>query len=164
MIQKIAFCGYAAAGKSEAAKVLVASGWQDHSFGTIIKRRLDGLVKETFGFSAFTENREQKVKIRTLLEQMGECAYDIIFDEYFATMPPRAVNARLVRIKEAEAWKAIGGRIVLIERDHVCAATPWEHDMLSALIESSLIDHTIANNTSIDDLHVAVVGYALTLP
>lgn len=46
---KVAFAGFARAGKSEAAEVLVSAGWQMSAFGNIIKRRLKYAPPEHLG-------------------------------------------------------------------------------------------------------------------
>ena len=106
MADLIAFAGYAREGKDAAAQRLITSGWKRCAFGDIIKAQLDPLMKEHLGFSAFTEDDTQKKQIRPILEQWGEVNYDGVMREFFDTLPPRAVNTRLVRLREAKEWVA----------------------------------------------------------
>ena len=56
--------------------------------------------------ACFTEDDTQKKKIRPILEQWGEVNYDGVMKEFFHTLPSRAVNTRLVRLREAKEWVA----------------------------------------------------------
>jgi 5'(3')-deoxyribonucleotidase len=149
----IALCGYARAGKDEAAKALVADGYERRCFGDIIKSQLDELMLTHIGISAFTDEDDEKRQIRGVLEHWGDANYDRITNEFFAKLPPRTVNTRLVRVREAQEWKARGGCIVEIERPGFGPASQWEHDNLAELRASGLIDHTLQNDASIEQLH-----------
>lgn len=153
----VAFTGFAGAGKDEAAKWLSARGYKRHNFGDIIKKQIDPIVQENFGFSAFTEDRDQKAKIRRVLEEWGEANYQSIMDEYFADLTPPAVNTRLVRVQEAEAWKARGGRIIEVRRANLQAATQWEYERLRELHAGGFIDSVIGNDGTPEDLHRELV-------
>jgi hypothetical protein len=152
----VAFTGVARAGKDEAGRALIADGFVRHCFGDIIKGQLDPFVRQHLGFSAFTENDVQKRQIRTLLESWGDANYDNIMAEYFATLPERAVNTRLVRTREAAEWRARGGFIYEIRRPHVSPATQWESLALQDLWMAELVDGVIENNGSPEDLHAKV--------
>jgi hypothetical protein len=152
----VAFAGYAGCGKDEAAKPLLRAGYVRHCFGDIIKRQLDGIVHQYFHFSAFTEERHQKERIRHTLEAWGDDNNDAIMHEYFATLPQRAVNTRLVRVKEALAWRERGGIIYEVWNPNVKPATGWEAKCLQELRESGTIQTVIENNGSIEELHAKV--------
>lgn len=154
---RVALVGFSNTGKSEAAKCLENMRYTSHSFGTIIKKQVDPLVYEYFGFSAFTEDRRQKERIRRTLEAWGEDRYDAILREYMATLPEKAVNTRLVRCREADAWKSRGGVIVEIKRPGYVAATQWEHDRFRELEDAGFIDATVVNNGPIAGLHAALI-------
>ena len=102
MADLIAFAGYAREGKDAAAQRLITSGWKRCAVGDIIKRQMDPLINHHLGFSAFTEDDTQKKQIRPILEQWGEVNYDGVMREFFDTLPSRAVNTRLVRLREAK--------------------------------------------------------------
>ena len=112
----IALTGYARAGKDEAAKPLIDAGWARRCFGDVIKRQIDPIVREYLNFSAFTENDGQKQQIRPILEQWGEVNYDGIMLEFFESLPPRCVNTRLCRVREAREWRKRGGIVVEVRR------------------------------------------------
>ena len=155
----IAFAGYAGAGKDEAAVPLIANGYARHCFGDIIKRQLDEVVMRHFGFSAFTDNRQEKGRIRRTLESWGEDNYDAILEEFMASLPEKAVNTRLVRVQEAKRWKQRGGIIMCIQRFRCQPATGWEKDRMDELEYGGLIDYTIQNNETVADLHAKVLKF-----
>lgn len=164
----VAFAGYARAGKDEAARCLVARGYTQRAFGDVIKKQLDVLVRLHFGFSAFTDDGHSKSRIRPILEQWGEVNYDAILREFFDTLPARCVNPRLVRVREAYAWRQRGGVLLLVDRwddmgRQVGPATAWEGERLEELKDAGYIDGTIVNNGSIQDLHHQVLGRLGTL-
>ena len=80
---KIAFAGFARSGKDSAAQTFLDIGYIRANFGDIIKADLDVVILKRFGFSAFTENTEQKKMIRSTLEWYGMDAYELTSKEYF---------------------------------------------------------------------------------
>jgi hypothetical protein len=152
MANLIAFAGYAREGKDAAATRLINLGWKRLAFGDIIKRQIDGLVQQHLGFSAFTESDPQKQQIRPILEQWGEVNYDGVMKEFFDSLPPYAVNTRLVRLREAKEWIKRGGVILRIRRPGVEPATEWERTRLQELYDSGVIHDTILNDSSLDVL------------
>ena len=155
---RIAFCGYARCGKDEAAKPLYALGYQRRCFGDIIKGDLDEIVKKHLGFSAFTEDIAQKEHIRPLLEQYGEVFYDSVLSRFITYMPEKAVNTRLVKVREATAFKDIGGMIYEIVRPYTSAATEWECLRLGELRQSGLIAGIIVNDGTQEELHQKILA------
>jgi hypothetical protein len=160
MADLIAFAGYAREGKDAAAQRLIADGWKRCAFGDIIKRQLDPLIKHHLGFSAFTEDDTQKKQIRPILEQWGEVNYDGVMREFFDTLPARAVNTRLVRLREAKEWMRRGGIILRIRRPGVEPATDWERDRLQELYDGGAIHDTILNEGMVEQLWNRVQHYA----
>lgn len=157
----VALTGYSGVGKDESAKPLIDRGYVRHCFGDIIKSQVDPLIREYFGFSAHTDDRTQKAKIRRTLESWGEDNYDDIFYEYFAELPEKAVNTRLCRVKEARAWKERGGIIIEIHNPRVPPSTQWEIGIMRELRDSGLIDKNINNNDTIQVLHELVLEAVL---
>jgi hypothetical protein len=158
-VDLVAFTGYAGAGKDVAAEPLIAAGYSRRCFGDIIKGQIDPLIQKYLGFSAFTENRVQKAVIRPLLETWGEANYDSIMEEFFDTLPERAVNTRLCRTREAEEWVARGGKIFEVRRPRVGPATDWERNELASLRRAGLIYDTIDNDATVDNLHDLIKRY-----
>jgi hypothetical protein len=148
----IAFTGFSRAGKDTAARPLIAAGYARHNFGDIIKRQLDPLVREHFGFSAFTERTLEKTAIRRTLEMWGEDNYDRILAEFLTTLPDRAVNTKVMRLREARAWTERGGIIVEIRRPGLTAFGSFERECIAELHSAGLISHTIWNWGTEDDL------------
>jgi hypothetical protein len=160
MANLIAFAGYAREGKDAAAQRLITSGWKRTAFGDIIKHQLDPLINFHLGFSAFTETDAQKKQIRPILEQWGEVNYDGVMREFFATLPPRAVNTRLVRLREAKEWMRRGGIILRIRRPGIEPATDWERDRLQELYDGGVIHDTLLNEGTVEQLWNRVQHYA----
>jgi hypothetical protein len=156
----IAFAGVARAGKDEAAQALIAAGYERCCFGDIIKEQLDVLCCQHLGVSAFTEDDEQKQRIRPVLEAWGDVNADGIADEFFANLPSLAVNTRLVRVREAKEWRNRGGLVVEIKRIGYGPASNWERDCLNELRQAGCIDATITNDGTIADLHAKVRDFA----
>lgn len=152
MSRLVAFTGYARAGKDVAAQCLINSGYQRVAFGDIIKRQIDPMVRQHLGFSAFTEDDVQKVKIRPLMELWGDMNYFGVMREFFDTLPERAVNTRLVRTQEAAEWRRRGGIIIHVMRPGQKPATEWERDRLNELLHASLVDKVIENSGTVDEL------------
>jgi hypothetical protein len=156
----IALCGYARTGKDEAAKALIADGYHRRCFGDIIKGQIDELVRRHLGFSAFTQDDAQKARIRHILEHWGDANYDGITREFFATLPEKCVNTRLVRLREAREWKARGGVILEVRRPGAEACSSWEAANLYKLQEAGVIDAVLNNDGGIAELHAAIRAVA----
>lgn len=158
MASLVAFTGFARAGKDVAAQCLIDAGYKRVAFGDIIKRQIDPLVTQHLGFSAFTEDDSLKIKIRPLMELWGDMNYFGVMREFFDSLPPKAVNTRLVRTQEANEWRRRGGIIVHISRPGSKPATGWERDRLCELQSAGLIDHTIENDGNVENLWSKVLA------
>lgn len=154
----VALCGYSRAGKDTAAAGLLPLGYVRYNFGDVIKRQLDDCVREHFGFSAFTEDDSQKKTIRRTLEMWGEDNYENILAEYLRNLPPVCVNTKIVRTREAEAWKLRGGIIIEVFRPELEPATDWERDRLKELHRADLVDHLIENDCTPAELQHRLVS------
>jgi hypothetical protein len=74
-------------------------------------------------------------------------------DEFFSSLPPRAVNTRLCRIREAEEWVRRGGKIFEVVRPGTGPATEWEANELVTLRKTGLIYETLRNPYSLETFH-----------
>lgn len=163
---RIAFAGYAGSGKDTAATRLIQRGFKRVCFGDIIKRQLDSVIQQHFGFSAFTEDREQKALIRGVLEQWGDANYEKIGEEFFRDLPVLAVNTRLVRVREAEKWVEGGGFIFVMHRPGLEPSSKWEEQCLTELTNwcRQLRPQAacgVHNGSTLDDLHHIVENLML---
>ena len=152
----VAFAGFADAGKDEAARPLLEAGYWRVCFGDIIKTQLDPLIREHFGFSAFTEDRTQKERIRRVMEAWGEDNYSAICDAFFRDLEPPSVNTRLVRVREARLWTERGGIVVRVNRPGRTGATQWERDRLVELERGGFVSGSIENDGDIAGLQAKV--------
>lgn len=163
MINRLAFCGYSRSGKDTAAMPLIAAGTHERRcFGDIIKRQLDPLIREHFNFSAFTENDEEKKKIRLVLESWGDANDKRIREEFFASLPRYCVNTRLFWPEEARVWRRHGGVIVEVVKPGVGASTVKELGAMKQLHEEHLIDHTLLNDGTVMQLWSKVKALVLS--
>ena len=154
----IAFTGFGRAGKDEAAKVLITAGYERCSLGNIIKAQLDPLVRRHFGFSAFTEDTGQKARIRRTLESWGEDNYEELQRSFFDSLPPKAVNTRLCRLREAQDWVSRGGIIVEVRRPGIEAETSWVEEQMADLHQHKMIHSVVSNEGTIPELHAKIRG------
>jgi hypothetical protein len=170
--QLIAFCGFAGAGKDEAARPLIAAGWLRFNLGDLIKSQLDPVIREQMGFGAFTELAGEKAKIRRTLEMWGEDNYDNLVRDYFRDIDMHLVqgraivNTKLMRHNEAILWKERGGKIYLINNPRVSAFGQFELDCMKELMaDATLIDRVIHNDGNVVWLHMIVQDlFGLSLP
>ena len=164
--RRVAFTGYARSGKDTAALPLIEANFGRRAFGDIIKKQVDRLVKDNLGFSAYTEVDTQKNFIRPLLETWGDINYSGVMSEFFALLPDAVVNTRLCRVAEAREWRRQGGLIILVSRETdgllQSATTRWEYDVVHALELSGLIDMTLVNDGTVEELHGTVRDILLT--
>jgi hypothetical protein len=160
----IAFAGFARVGKDEAGAVLVANGYKRMAFGDIIKAQLDNLIKEHFGFSAFTTNTAEKTKIRCTLESWGEDNYESILKQFMEQMSKSelpVVNTRIMRAREVIEWKKAGGVVVLVVRPGTAPFGKFETDCMMEILP--LIDYTIDNDSDLTALQAKVLDLARKL-
>lgn len=151
--QRIAFTGFAGAGKSEAGRALDTFGYQDVSLGNVGKKYLDPLIQQVFGFSAFTEDRAQKKLIRNTLEWFMEDAFEFLAKEFFASIPGKCAATRVLKVKEAQFWREKGHPLIEILKPGVFAVSDFEQRCLEELHEAGVITHQVVNDGTIDDLH-----------
>jgi len=86
-----------------------------------------------------------------------------VMREFFDTLPARAVNTRLVRLREAKEWMKRGGVILRIRRPGVEPATDWERDRLQELYDGGAIHDTVINDGTIEQLTNRVGFFANTV-
>lgn len=144
----IALTGYSRVGKDACCvqPLVERFRYKRIAFGDFIKRQLDMTIRVHFGFSAFTDDTEEKAKIRQILEAWGDARYDSILysltekiEEHRSFGYP-CVNARLARVEEGRAWKRSGGIIVRVMRDGVGPSTQWELERVSEIERAGLVD------------------------
>lgn len=150
---RIALHGYARVGKDEVGKILVSQhGLTRVAFGDLIKADLDALVQQHLGFSAFTDNDQQKSQIRQLLVHWGYANYMSIEHRFFSSLPERAVNTRIFRALECYKWRDAGGSTYQVIRPGYGPAEPAEEAELKKCWDEGLIDGVIYNDKGIGDL------------
>ena len=155
----VAFTGYSRTGKDTAALPLIARGFTRRCFGDIIKRRIENQVEDICGFSSFTQVDAEKAIIRPILEWHGDYRYQDVMNEFFidlARIRGPVVNSRLCRGAEAREWTQRGGIIIRLKKAPYTPHTQWE--VTTDMEVSPFVTHELENNSSIEDLHSAVMN------
>lgn len=149
---RVACHGFARAGKDEfGAELAKVLGLQRVAIGDLIKGQLDPLIRQHLGFSAFTEVDEEKAQIRETLVRWGYSNYRNILAEFMASLPERAINTRIFRKVEAEAWVEAGGVVWEIQRPGFEAVEPMEGMELELCREAGLIHRTFVNDGTLEE-------------
>jgi hypothetical protein len=156
---RIALHGLARTGKDTVGAMLreMVPSLKRVAFGDIIKGDLDDLVRKHLGFSAFTENDEQKKQIREVLVHWGYANYTSVERRFFDSLPLHAVNTRLFRAREAELWIQAGGVVWEVVRPNTKPAEPREMIELQECRDKGFITANIWNGGTLDDLRVQVL-------
>lgn len=155
---RIALHGLARTGKDSVGRVLISlvPGLTRVAFGDLIKQDLDPVIREHFGFSAFTEINEEKELIRPVLVAWGYANHASIERRFFATLPALAVNTRIFRARECELWGAAGGVVWEVVRPGAIAAEPQELKELEECRSRGLITRVVRNHGTLEDLRAEV--------
>lgn len=103
-------------------------------------------------YDPFSEQDEVKKRLRPALEWLGMWRYGEILEEFVSYIKPPAVNTRLMRVAEGKIWKDNGGKIFLIHKPGVAPQTAFENNAVQTLMSERLIDNTIFNDGSREDL------------
>lgn len=132
------------------------------AFGDIIKADLDQLIFDHFGFSAFTENDNEKAIIRSMLVHWGYANYQSVERRFFRDMPIFAVNTRIFRVREAKLWKQAGGVVWEVTRPCTTPAEPNEALEIATCRAEGLIDAVLENDGTIESLKTRVCALLVT--
>lgn len=161
--QLIGFIGYAHSGKDRGiVDMLIQLGYIRTCFGDNIKRAFDPLVQKYFGFSAFTENREEKLKIRALLEHGGEVLMDGLMREYRLETEQQILRGRKLAnprvMSERHLWRGWGGKIYEVIRPGIQPASKWEFDYIENMRRQNMIEPTpIINDGTLEQLRERIL-------
>jgi len=154
---KIGLAGYSRTGKDEVAKRLIEKhGYARVAIGDFIKQQLRPLVLEHLGIDALTVTGEDKERIRKLLELWGDLNFTNLLGLMRAELRDNIVNSRICRTEEAELWRSEGGIVIEIRRPYNIGKTLWERHRMNELRKDGLVDFTIINDSTVEDLHQTI--------
>lgn len=178
----VGFTGFAGSGKDEACKILEAAGYNRVSMGDIIKRRLHTAsplsllavilwmvcnrtkwvefcsvcqaikILRVDMVDVYETDLAVKNKFRPLLEWYGMCYYDSILRELIENIRLPVYCNRIMRVEEATAWRDGGGILIEILRPGSEAATRFEGEQIFSLLNGGLIDYTLLNDGTTQEL------------
>lgn len=173
---RIGLTGAARTGKDTVGRFLVDAGYTRVAFGDFIKKEVSlldrGMEESFFRYwvhreldedraqevedslsyylsekpDPFTEDNQIKPKLRPLLEEWGMYRYGGILNQMITELPDLAVNTRLMRAREAQAWVDNGGVIWEVTRPGYGPETEFARQCLEEMRESGLISLTINND------------------
>lgn len=176
----VGFCGYPGSGKDEAAKILIAHGWQRLAFADPLRAMLlalDPLVftagdKGIQRLSVLVENKgwieaKKLPEVRCLLQRMGtEAGRNVLGENIWVDTAQRSIEIGKrviftdVRFpNEAEMIHSRGGKLYWVGRPGVDRV-----NVHSSENYSFEIDGRILNDGTIEDLHnkvLEIVGISL---
>lgn len=174
----IGFCGYPGSGKDEAAKVLVAQGWQRVAFADKLREMalaIDPLIGsdmhgDKISLSKWVDKRgwleaKKHPEVRRLLQRIGtEAVRDIIGPDTWVQLAERSmlIGKHVVITdcrfpNEAAMIRQRGGLLCWIDRPG-CEAPA--HNQHSSEAYGFKIDEIINNTGSVEQLHNAVLELA----
>ena len=185
---RIALTGAERSGKDAAGLILSQIGLTRYAFGDLIKARiacapdwqvfrmmdrlqqhpivpgLSGAVARGFflirsgAIDSFTEDDADKALIRPALEQYGEAFWDELMRDYYQGLPEYAVNTRLIKDHEAQAWIEHGGVVFEVTRPGKAPLTQWSADRLAELRQAGYVKGTIENKGTLAELTASVLS------
>jgi hypothetical protein len=170
VVQLIGLSGYAGSGKSEAARILIASGWDRRKFAAPLKgmlqfflayqgaqadhiqRMIEGDLKEVP--SAMLGGQTPRHAMQALGTEWGRMRLSdsLWVDAAMRNLPPRAVFDDCRFANEAAAIRERSGIIVRIVRPGM---GPVNSHVSEVLVEP---DHVIDNDGTIQDLQNQLVN------
>ncbi|GAC1529022.1 MAG: hypothetical protein NVS3B1_20520 [Marmoricola sp.] len=169
----LGLCGRKGSGKDEAAKALIADGWVRMAFADPLRDmlrilnpivRTDGLadrwaeVYDREGYDRLKQLPEARRLMQTLGTEVirdffGQDAWANMLLRTVANMPPatRVVVTDVRFNNEARALRAAGATIINVVRPDLGA--PDDAHISEVGVAQALVDRTLWNVGSIDDLH-----------
>lgn len=158
----IGLVGYARAGKNTAADGL--KSYHQVSFAKALKEEVAEIMNEKGGFGLridFKKDEEAKIKYRPLLVAWGEArrqAYENYWiDRLFKQIGHDLYHCNYVVTdcryrNEVQAIKAVGGKIIYIERPGYEAANDVEAQSIKEILDCDIIDHIMINDGTVEEL------------
>jgi len=151
--------GYARAGKDTVAKfVCQEKSCARRAFADALKREVsDNLYHAVNQRIHFSDDKE-KIRFRNLLVAWGEAVRELDPERWinlcFNEMSLRGnfIITDVRYLNEAKVIKKTGGKLIYIDRPKFGAANETEARTIKEILDSGLIDYTILNNGSLNEL------------
>ena len=158
----IGLVGYARVGKNTAADCL--KSYHQASFAKALKEEVAEIMNNRGGFGLridFKKDEEAKIKYRPLLVAWGEARRQA-YENYWIDMLFKHIGQDLYHVNyvvtdcryenEVQAIKNVGGKILYIKRPDYGPANDVEAKSIQEILDSGLIDYTIVNDGTVEDL------------
>jgi hypothetical protein len=150
-MKRVALAGFSRAGKDTLGAEFMKLGYQRVAMGDHLKVLFGSIIKEIYGLNSFSEVDEEKNQFRPILIHGGEVPG--IYEYVLARMMQQAedsingaINTRLFRPIEAEAWLAIGGEIWWVQRPGQRPQEPKEADYVHEMGERGMFSRYVVND------------------
>ncbi len=147
----IALAGLSRTGKDTLGAEFVKAGYWRVAMGDHLKELFAPIINQIYGLNSFTEIDAEKDQFRPILVHGGEVPgiYEYVLgnmmDEAIGA-PIGAINTRLFRPIEAEAWIAAGGEVWLVERPGTQPKEPKEALYVQQMLDRGMISRTVVND------------------
>lgn len=150
MSKMVALSGISRTGKDTLGAEFVKAGYHRVAMGDQIKALFKGVIREIHDIDSFTETDELKDLIRPILVHGGEVPgiYEYVLARTMqeARDFAPAINTRLFRPIEAEAWIAAGGEVWWVQRPGAVAKEPKELAYVQEMHQRGMFSRYVIND------------------
>lgn len=153
---RVALFGCGGCGKTQAARGMEALGWQFLSTTMPGKNDLEAIVQKRLGFSAHTEVKEQKAKIRAILEAwIGACGPQFFAENLNSALKAPSAYERIYELYQTTLWKAAGYHIIEVRKPGITFETEYYEKRHKEVVAAGHVDCIVHNNGTLTQLTLA---------
>lgn len=146
----LALAGISRTGKTSFGQEFVRIGYHEIAMGLTLKRMFAPIIREIYDLDSFSEIDAEKDQFRKILVHGGEVpgiyehALSLAMKEAVEMAP--AINTRLFRPIEAEAWIAAGGEVWWVQRPGAVAKEPKEQAYVEEMHARGMFSRYVIND------------------